>query len=910
MIIPLLLLCLQMSSNPDTLEKQLDGSQGLARAKILLKLTQHYANKDPERAVGYGEESLEIASKAYHSELQGKLYQHLCAIFTSWGAYETAQDYADKGLAISKIEKDNSLLSWAHNNIGVIHLQQGRYGEALTWFLSSLDLRVNIDDQKGIAESLNNIGNVYMRQVDYQKALDYYQQSLSIRRSLNDREGVAGTLNNLGVVFRNKGEYKTALSRYEEALVINRELKNLSGVAVSLSTIGNIYRYQRRFNEAETHLQESLELATQLGNKKRMSICFSQLGNLRREQKRLDDALDYHQKALDIRRQLGNRHSTGDSLTQMAMIYALKGDHQMQSRYLMWALDEKSSLETELTRLRHEVSLAEKEREVSMLIQRQAKVKEMTDAQKQTIDQLNADAIISRRNQQMTNTLLMASGALLLLMALVMNRRANRRQLQVERQTKNRLEDLVSVRTAELVSRCDELETFEEIIQTINRERELSRVLITMLDQALVLFPKADRGAFLLWAPERDRFEVVATSGYAEDALANIYFSHEEMLARYSTGDTLRPGVVLIDDFETLPGKDKLEGLEVPSSLVATEVRLGDQIQGFFVLETYARNSFFEHDDTHRLIRFREHMVSALEKAHHLGELQRINQEILETQDKLITQQKMASLGVLSAGIAHEMKNPLNFVNTLTELNQELGRDLRESLEAYQKDPNEEHQNNLLDVLEDFEQNSQLINKHGKRANQIVSVMMEMAQGGSVEKRLFRLNALVDEFVMLAYKGMATKDRLARVRLELDLSEEVGSFMMAPQNLSRVIINMVNNAFESVVKKKNEANDDYVPRIRVTTKSLGDEVVLRIYDNGKGISEEDRNHIWEHFYSTKPSNEGNIGLGLAISYDIVVNEHHGTIQVESDFGEYAEFILTFPGHIPATAADSVEPSSV
>jgi signal transduction histidine kinase len=277
-------------------------------------------------------------------------------------------------------------------------------------------------------------------------------------------------------------------------------------------------------------------------------------------------------------------------------------------------------------------------------------------------------------------------------------------------------------------------------------------------------------------------------------------------------------------------------------------------------------------------------------------ELERTLQKLKVTQDQLVVQEKLASLGALTAGIAHEIKNPLNFVNNFSQLSVELVQELREELGKEQAKLDPGVRDNVEDVLQNLEQNVAKINEHGKRADSIVRGMLLHSRGGKAERQATDFNALVKEYVHLAYHGLRGQDTSFQVALDLDFDPSIGSIQIVPQDLSRVILNIANNACYAANAKKETAGPGFEPRISVRTRNLGDKVELRIRDNGNGVPAAIREKIFAPFFTTKPTGSGT-GRGLSISYDIVVQGHQGELRLETEEGQFAEFTITLPKQV-------------
>lgn len=254
----------------------------------------------------------------------------------------------------------------------------------------------------------------------------------------------------------------------------------------------------------------------------------------------------------------------------------------------------------------------------------------------------------------------------------------------------------------------------------------------------------------------------------------------------------------------------------------------------------------------------------------------------------------MASLGQLTAGIAHEIKNPLNFVNNFAESSGELLQELEEILKDPMEAMNEDHREDAKDQLNALNSFLAKIAEHGKRADDIVRGMLSHAQDGASVVHQTDLNALIEETLRLAYHGARADDQSFNVGLEQNLDPTVGAVDIFPQEMSRVLVNLFTNGFYAMQKRHQVGKDpDYRPTLSANTRNLGDEVEVRIRDNGTGIPDEVREQIFEPFFTTKPTGEGT-GLGLSLSYETVVQQHHGRLEVDSRKDEFTEFIITLP----------------
>lgn len=259
--------------------------------------------------------------------------------------------------------------------------------------------------------------------------------------------------------------------------------------------------------------------------------------------------------------------------------------------------------------------------------------------------------------------------------------------------------------------------------------------------------------------------------------------------------------------------------------------------------------------------------------------------ELQVTQKQLIQSEKMASLGELTAGIAHEIQNPLNFVNNFSEVSKELLDEMKDALE---KGDAEEAKEIAKDVIQNLEK----INHHGRRADSIVKGMLQHSRSSTGQKEPTDINALADEYLRLAYHGLRAKDKLFNAAMKTDFDESIGNINIIPQDMGRVILNLITNAFYEVDKKKKQVGGDYAPTVIVSTKREKDSVAIRVKDNANGIPPKVLDKIFQPFFSTKPTGQGT-GLGLSLSYDIV-KAHGGELKVETKEGDGTVFTIQLP----------------
>ncbi|TDQ16920.1 phospho-acceptor domain-containing protein [Algoriphagus boseongensis] len=270
-------------------------------------------------------------------------------------------------------------------------------------------------------------------------------------------------------------------------------------------------------------------------------------------------------------------------------------------------------------------------------------------------------------------------------------------------------------------------------------------------------------------------------------------------------------------------------------------------------------------------------------------ELQEALNHLKSTQDQLVQQEKLASLGQLTAGIAHEIKNPLNFINNFSELSEDFLVEIESELK---KDPEKLDMENMLDLLEDVKSNMKKIRHHGTRADKIVKSMLLHSRGEKGEYKETDLNSLIGEYSNLAFHGMRANPNPINVEIVLNLDQKIPPINLNAEDFSRVILNLTKNAFDAMRDKINAVSSEYKAKLEFRTKDLKDKVLLEIEDNGPGVPEEIRDKLLMPFFTTKKGTDGT-GLGLSITHDIV-KSHGGTLEIESKVGEFTRFKILLP----------------
>jgi GAF domain-containing protein len=455
-----------------------------------------------------------------------------------------------------------------------------------------------------------------------------------------------------------------------------------------------------------------------------------------------------------------------------------------------------------------------------------------------------------------------------------------------------RLLDELRQRTDELGRSVGELRALGEVSQAVNSTIDLETVLSTIVAKAVQL-SGTEAGAIYVFDDLQRQFHLRATYGMDQELIAALTQQHIGVdEPNVVTVLAEREPLQIADLEERAPSavNEIIMRAGFRAVLVAPLVR-GEDVVGLLVVRRRTPGTFPQ--NTIDLIKtFAAQSAVAIENARLFQNVETSLEDLRNTQDRLVQTQKLASLGQLTAGIAHEIKNPLNFVNNFSGVSTELIDELRETLGKVKTDTN-----TLAEITEltgTLRDNLDKIVQHGKRADTIVKNMLLHSREGSGEHRLVDANALVEESLNLAYHGARAENQSFKVNMEQSFDPAAGQVDVYPQEVTRALLNLISNGFYAATKRKEADNSEgYEPTLKATTKSLGDRVEITIHDNGSGVSPEVKEKMFNPFFTTKPAGEGT-GLGLSITHDIIVKQHSGSIEIDTQPGEYTEVRIVLP----------------
>jgi GAF domain-containing protein len=462
-----------------------------------------------------------------------------------------------------------------------------------------------------------------------------------------------------------------------------------------------------------------------------------------------------------------------------------------------------------------------------------------------------------------------------------------------------RLLDVLRERTGELGRSVEELQALRDVSQAVNSTLDLETVLSTIVGKAVQL-SGTDAGAIYVFDELEQGFHLRATYGMAKELIESLTQRHiglddPNILSVISEREPVQAPDLREEPFTELNELTLRAGYR--ARLVAPLSR-GEDIIGLLVIRR-KRPGNFDKNVIALLKTFAAQSVLAIQNARlfesvetRTRELAASLEELRTAQDRLIQTEKLASLGQLTAGIAHEIKNPLNFVNNFSAVSAELTDELNEVLKSAAL--GEKMRGEVEELTGLLKNNLEKVVQHGKRADSIVKNMLLHSREGSGEHRPADINSLLDESLNLAYHGARAEKGEFNITLQRDFDSEAGTIEIFPQEITRALLNLIANGFYAANRrKKDDGEAGFDPILRATTKNLGSTVEIRIRDNGTGVPAEVREKMFNPFFTTKPAGEGT-GLGLSMSHDIIVKQHGGRIDVETEPGQFTEFIIVLP----------------
>jgi C4-dicarboxylate-specific signal transduction histidine kinase len=459
----------------------------------------------------------------------------------------------------------------------------------------------------------------------------------------------------------------------------------------------------------------------------------------------------------------------------------------------------------------------------------------------------------------------------------------NNRQKQKVNKLLRRQKQEIDVKAKDLERSYNNVELLGDIGRRVTSSLSIETIISTVYDSVNSLM---DASVFGIGIYHEDTHQIDFPATYENGMALPVYSNSIYEENRFASLCFISGKEIAIGDLET-EYKNYLQHIPAPkqgqqaASLIYLPLKAKEKIFGVITVQSFEKNAYSDYH-LYMLRTIALYAAIALENAESYKKLNQTVDSLRRTQSQLIQSEKMASLGELTAGIAHEIQNPLNFVNNFSEVNVELIEEVKDQLAS----------GDLQSVHETFEamkQNSEKIRQHGKRADSIVKGMLQHSQTSTGVKEAIDINALTDEYLRLAYHGLRAKDKSFNAITKTEFDHRIDKISVVPQDIGRVLLNLINNAYYTVNEKKRIKQNGYEPTVTVTTVKDNGAIKITVKDNGNGIPQKILDKIFQPFFTTKPTGQGT-GLGLSLAYDIV-KAHGGEIKVETKEEEGTEFTM-------------------
>lgn len=709
-------------------------------------------------------------------------------------------------------------------------LESGLYAQTINNDSLNRILNTQNDDTSKVIK-LDSLSRIFLLNNNLQTAYQYATEALALSKKAGYKKGEAISLENLAFFFAVQHNYAEVRKMSFATIAISELLKDEKRTAGAYELIGKAFGLEENFPEAIKYLYEALKRWEKLENQEKTALCLTDIAFCYYHQDNSEECLKHISSAIELYKKIDNKDGLARTYNFMASLYLEKGNFDA-------ALEMDSAVFKIYRALNNEVETFYVFQNMGNIDEKKGEM-EFNNGNKESAHGFYKKALNNYGK------------------ALVSSQRGTDSSLIAEA-----FENLGRIRI--------KLKDFEEARNNLITSLSLGK------DSKLNL--KSVYGSLATLDSAQGNYKG-AYEHFKKYILYRDSLNNEE-----STKKSLQSKMQY--EFDNKEAAAKLTQLEVENEQKRKRIgqwrviaSLGLLILVFLLIMFFQWRGSKQRKRANLLLQKQKEKVEIT-----LSELR-------STQSQLIQSEKMASLGELTAGIAHEIQNPLNFVNNFSDVNTELIDELKLEVDKGNMDE-------VKAIANDIKENEEKINHHGKRADAIVKGMLQHSRSSSGIKEPTDINALADEYLRLAYHGMRAKDKSFNATIKTDFDESIGKINVIPQDIGRVILNLITNAFYVVNVKKNQGLENYEPTITVKTiktpPSGGREanVLISVKDNGLGISQKILDKIFQPFFTTKPTGQGT-GLGLSLSYDIV-KAHGGELKVETKEGEGSEFIIQLP----------------
>ena len=806
------------------------------RVNIFVSLCLEYRNRNPQTAVDYGLQALSLADQIPFQRGLARTYVALAEAYFYLGEDSIASEYFERGLKFAEEKEEGRTISVALQGLGKIRMRRGNYQGATAFFTQEQGIALAAKDPLGTAQALNNLGMIASARSNTSEAESLFKRSLNLKEDLKDTLEIAATLNNLGVLYDRVGKYDLSIEYYLRSLEQRKAVGDSVGIAGTLSNIGLLHYKQGAYEPAVDYFEKSLSIREKLKDKAGRAIALNNLGMTYWKLNRLDEALRFYSASLLLKEELKDPSSIAGTLNNIGLILMSRNKFDEAQAHFERA---------------YELYLSVKSR----------------NGMAQAYNNLGLNFA-----NQGSDAEAIALGK----QALTLGRAID---------SKERIKESLVLLTECAARQKDFAHAYEYYREYSSVKDSLNRVNVNVTVAAAQAGQKERR---------IDELEKVNESRALELLAGKNRLLETQLQAELRARQIIR--------LENEKEIEKLESEKARSDLavIRSEADKKSRELGLMKRNQQLQQSVLERENNLRNIlivilflalitalfiytRYRQRKILS-------DQLDLTITHLKDTQSQLVHSEKLASLGQLTAGIAHEIKNPLNFVTNFSQVSKELVEELETAT-------SDEERKALQDSII---LNLSRIEEHGKRADGIVKNMLMHVRGERGTPEMVDIHQLLDDALNLSFHGMRSRYPGFDVSMQKQYDKAVPHVELISQSMSRVFFNIFGNAFDAVVKAKDDhGNEDYKPSISVQTifqtasPKQGGRVEIRIRDNGHGVPENLQRKIFEPFFTTKPAGQGT-GLGLSISHEIIAIEHGGELLCHSRDGEGTAFIIRLP----------------
>lgn len=841
------------------LAKKINYTRGILDAQLILANVKSDMG-DNDQAMNLLQQALTIAEGKDDKEYQVKvLLARGRRIVLTTGDTTAIDDYL-KSESIAQTLADKKILANAQLSLGGLYvIVFPNYPKAMGWLLKSIQTGESANCPTCLSLSWRYMGDLYSALGDYEKSFSYYNKALHVDDSLGVKN--SNLLNSIGENYRKTGKYAEALALYKSSMTASTSTYsitlyqlNIADVSVSMNNLPQAFHYAFTALTGAEKTQNSGLIA---GVDNVLASAYLKKNNL-------DSALYYARMGMDIAKQSNYLETLRDNTELLANIYAQKKDFEKAYQYHTQFIIYRDSILN--TQGKNKIAVLQYDFDMSKA---QAKIENLNLQKKTQRNRLIAAMAV-------LGLILTGTGLLLR-----NNRQKRRANILLQKQKEE-----IDSKAQELTKQKKDIEQLEEIGKKITSSLSIEDIIGTVYNNVNALM---DAKVFGIGIYNRafNRIEFPAT--YEKGEVLPAFFNDLDDKNRLSVACFSEGKEIVMGNLND-QHKDYVQNMPAPMagdqavSLIYLPLMSKGEKLGVITVQSFQQHAYSDYH-LYMLRNIAIYTAIALENAASYTKLNQSLKNLKETQKQLVQSEKMASLGELTAGIAHEIQNPLNFVNNFSEVNAELIAEMVEDIDKGDYADVKELANDILG-------NEQKIKHHGKRADGIVKAMLQHSRRSTGQKEPVDINSLCDEYLRLSYHGLRAKDKSFNAEFKIEPDESIGKINVIPQDMGRVLLNLFNNAFYAIKQKKTELADGYRPEVDVSTKKNEDSVIITVRDNGLGIPKSLLEKVFQPFFTTKPAGEGT-GLGLSLSYDII-KAHGGTMKVESNEGEGTQFAIRLP----------------